>query len=123
MMSAKYKKEATSLNATSWAAIGAGTLVLFLVFFFWSTFYEAPFRAKKIGQIYICCKVGSRVGLGILAKISSENYFQIFIWWILWDDILKINGTKIKLIHFYWTRVARFFLTEMLKNIPKVTYT
>merc|ERR1712110_998486 len=30
----KYKKDAASLNATSWMAIGAGTLVLFLVFLF-----------------------------------------------------------------------------------------
>merc|ERR1712228_478198 len=34
----KYKKDAASLNATSWMAIGAGTLVLFLVFFVWYKF-------------------------------------------------------------------------------------
>jgi hypothetical protein len=38
MMSAKYKKDATSLNATSWMAIGAGACVLFVVFFFWYKF-------------------------------------------------------------------------------------
>lgn len=38
MMSAKYKKDATSLNATSWVAIGAGVSVLFVVFFFWYKF-------------------------------------------------------------------------------------
>lgn len=38
MMSAKYKKDASSLNATSWAAIGAGGFILFLVFFVWYKF-------------------------------------------------------------------------------------
>ncbi len=38
MMSAKYKKDAATLNATSWMAIGAGVTVLFLVFFFWYKF-------------------------------------------------------------------------------------
>jgi len=34
----QYRKEATSLNATSWVAIGAGLSVLFIVFFFWYKF-------------------------------------------------------------------------------------
>ena len=34
----KYKKDAALLNATSWMAIGAGTFVLFLVFFVWYKF-------------------------------------------------------------------------------------
>ena len=38
MMSAKYKKDAATLNATSWMAIGAGVTVLFLVFFVWYKF-------------------------------------------------------------------------------------
>lgn len=38
MMSAKYKKDAASLNATSWVAIGAGVSVLFIVFFLWYKF-------------------------------------------------------------------------------------
>lgn len=38
MMSAKYKKDAASLNAVSWAAVGAGVSVLFFVFFIWYKF-------------------------------------------------------------------------------------
>ena len=38
MMSAKYKKDAASLNASSWVAIGAGASVLFLVLFIWYKF-------------------------------------------------------------------------------------
>lgn len=34
-LSAKYKKDASSLNATSWAAIGAGATVLSVVFCLW----------------------------------------------------------------------------------------
>merc|ERR1711936_391157 len=36
--SAQFRKDATSLNATSWVAIGAGASVLFIVFFFWYKF-------------------------------------------------------------------------------------
>ena len=36
--SAQFRKDATSLNATSWVAIGAGLSVLFIVFFFWYKF-------------------------------------------------------------------------------------
>jgi len=36
--SAQFRKDATSLNATSWIAIGAGLSVLFIVFFFWYKF-------------------------------------------------------------------------------------
>merc|ERR1711997_1384711 len=36
--SEKYKKSATSLNATSWMAIGAGAGILFFVFFIWYKF-------------------------------------------------------------------------------------
>jgi len=35
MMSAKYKKDASSLNATSWVAVGAGASVLLFVLFIW----------------------------------------------------------------------------------------
>lgn len=35
MMSAKYKKDAASLNATSWIAIAAGSGVLFFIFILW----------------------------------------------------------------------------------------
>ena len=35
MMSAKYKKDAASLNAMSWVAVGAGVSILGLVFLFY----------------------------------------------------------------------------------------
>lgn len=38
MMSAKYKKDAATLNATSWVAIIAGLLVLLFVLFIWYKF-------------------------------------------------------------------------------------
>lgn len=38
MLSAKYKKDASALNANSWIAIGAGAFVLFFVFFIWYKF-------------------------------------------------------------------------------------
>ncbi len=38
MMSAKYKKDAASLNAVSWVAVGTGAFILFVVFFIWYKF-------------------------------------------------------------------------------------
>ena len=38
MMSAKYKKDAATLNSTTWLAIGGGVTVLFFCFFIWFKF-------------------------------------------------------------------------------------
>merc|ERR1712061_39479 len=38
MMSAKYKKDAATLNSTTWLAVGGGITVLFFVFFIWYKF-------------------------------------------------------------------------------------
>ena len=38
MMSAKYKKDAASLNAISWVAVGAGISVVLVVLFIWYKF-------------------------------------------------------------------------------------
>ena len=38
MMSAKYKKDAQTLNSTTWLAVGGGITVLFFLFFIWYKF-------------------------------------------------------------------------------------
>jgi len=38
MMSAKYKKDAATLNSTTWLAVGGGITVLFFLFFIWYKF-------------------------------------------------------------------------------------
>ena len=38
MMSAKYKKDAASLNAVSWVAVVAGVGIFFVVMFIWYKF-------------------------------------------------------------------------------------